>query len=250
MKHRGGDLEQSSSNEVEQQNEVWTRHVLTGHNYRTWAVKLAADGLTLASENIGRTLRIWNYSSRTGWTQYEPYFTHAVDISKIAMGSSGKVIASLCRDNSLRVWILCNNNWETVMQNNLPYRFSFTSLTISEDCTRLVIADPVKVWGWNGSAWVPEQITSEEINLVEVSVGMCKDGSRIAVVDTNPGDQDGDVHMWERDASSSTWSYNAKVKHGSSSAWQHAIIECGDQRGQEADSVLGFKWDSSGERLE
>jgi len=158
---------------------------LQGHTDRVSSIAFSADGRTLISGSIDKTLRSWDVA--TGRELYR-IDAHESGVNAVALSADGKLAASGSYNGTVKLWDLKSRTAVRVLKNNSQV----LSVAISSDARTLVSgSEDGSIGIWDDS--VKDQRKRLGSHKGQVwSVALSSDG-RILV----SGSEDGTVRVWD-----------------------------------------------------
>jgi WD40 repeat protein len=190
---------------------------LQGHEDRVTSIAFSADGRSLVSGSIDKTVRIWDVA--TG-RERRRIAAHQTGVNAVALSGDAKRAASGSFHGTVRVW---DSESGTALRS-LDNKSQVLSVAMSSDAGTLVAGcedGSIGIWGRDSER------TRLRNHKGEVwSVAMSTDGRIFA-----SGSEDGSVHVWETE----TGREIRTLVTGSNPVWSVAM--CGDGRRL----VAGFK---------
>lgn len=115
---------------------------LHGHDRTTSDVAFSPDGVTIATVDIGGTLRLWDFTSRSARAVMK---AHDGIISRLAFHPGGTMLASSSNDGSVRIW----ENASGRLLTSFKHPGQVYGLAFNPDGTRLATAcrdNTIRLW--------------------------------------------------------------------------------------------------------
>ncbi len=120
-----------------------TKFVETNFKSKVNTVSISPDVQYLAAAGVGKKISIWNINTKEITKEFE---AHSSDVSGIAFSDDGKLLISVSKDKSLKLWDVTNLNIgkKKFMKDAEEPKLSTLNLSLSEDNRNGIIENPEK----------------------------------------------------------------------------------------------------------